>query len=119
MPYLFQAACLTRYEGWLLPVGLIFAILLILLFTAQKPQKHRLEAFLCVAIIFSSVGILSWIFWNMVIFKDPLFFATGPYSAQVQASSRTYSTHLHLQPIISLSIIIDAAFGHVWYTNFG
>ena len=104
-----SAACLTRYEGWLLPVGLIFAILLILLFTAQKPQKHRLEAFLCVAIIFSSVGILSWIFWNMVIFKDPLFFATGPYSAQVQASSRAYSTHLHLQPIISLSIIIDAA----------
>ena len=104
-----SAACLTRYEGWLLPVGLIFAILLILLFTVQKPQKHRLEAFLCVAIIFSSVGILSWIFWNMVIFKDALFFATGPYSAQVQASSRTYSTHLHLQPIISLSIIIDAA----------
>jgi 4-amino-4-deoxy-L-arabinose transferase-like glycosyltransferase len=104
-----SAACLTRYEGWLLPVILIFAILLILLFTTQKPQKHRIQAFLFVVIIFSSAGILSWIFWNMVIFRDPLFFATGPYSAQVQAGSRAYSAHLHLQPVVSLYIILDAA----------
>jgi hypothetical protein len=102
-------ACLTRYEGWLLPLDLIFAILFILLLITREPQKHRIEPFLFAAIIFSVVGILSWIFWNMAVFRDPLFFATGPYSPQVQASSRPYSAHLHLQPLISLSIIVDAA----------
>ena len=33
-------ACLTRYEGWLLPLGLIFAILFILLFITREPQKR-------------------------------------------------------------------------------
>ena len=44
-------ACLTRYEGWLLPLDLIFAILFILLLITREPQKHRIEPFLFATII--------------------------------------------------------------------
>src|SRR6185437_11454375 len=29
-------------------------------------------------------GILLWLFWNLIIFKDPLYFIFGPYAAATQ-----------------------------------
>jgi hypothetical protein len=55
-----SAACLTRYEGWLLPVGLIFAILLILLFSKAETSKTsaRSVSVCCYHIQFG---------WNIVV----------------------------------------------------
>jgi hypothetical protein len=104
-----SAACLTRYEGWLLPIGLIVAILVVYIFVMHERQKYRIEAFITLASIFSMLGIILWVLWNTAIFRDPLFFANGPYSAAVQAASRPYSSHLHMHPITSLAIIGNAA----------
>ena len=104
-----SAASLTRYEAWLLPIGLLFFLLIILFITHKEVLRRRIEAILCVAVPFSFVGIILWILWNFIIFRDPLLFATGPYSAKVQSASREFSQHLHMNPILSLSIIFDVA----------
>jgi hypothetical protein len=105
-----SAASLTRYEGWILPFGLIVILAIIqLIIVRRKEWRYRFEAILLVAIIFGSMGIMMWVLWNTVIFKDPLYFATGPYSAQVQSNSRTFSENTKLNPINSSSIIFDVA----------
>jgi hypothetical protein len=105
-----SAASLTRYEGWILPFGLIGLLALIqLILVRRKEWRYRFEAILLVAIIFGSLGITMWVVWNTVIFKDPLFFATGPYSAQVQADVREFNDEFKLNPIRATSVIFDVA----------
>jgi hypothetical protein len=108
-----SAASLTRYEGWILPLGLMFIPLFVQLFIQRKKwgkiEKLRLQALLSVVLIFGFIGITSWIAWNLVIFKDPLYSLTGPYSAAAQADSREYNKHYKLNPVASLSLIFDAA----------
>lgn len=104
-----SATCLTRYEGWLLPFGMVLAIIGVYVFVTQGRQKCRIEVFITFSSLFSTFGIISWLLWNTVIFKDPTFFANGPYSAAVQAASRPYSIHLLMNPIASLIIISNVA----------
>jgi hypothetical protein len=105
-----SAASLTLYEGWLLPLGLIFflAIIQLVLFR-REGWRYRFEAILLVSIVFGFMGITMWVTWNAVIFKDPLYFATGPYSAQIQADSRGYNEDFKHNPIKISSIIYDVA----------
>jgi hypothetical protein len=108
-----SAASLTRYEGWILPLGLIFILPFVQVFIGRKNwgklEKVRLQALLSVVLIFGSIGITSWIAWNLVIFKDPLYSFTGPYSASAQADSREYNKHYKLNLVASSSLIFDAA----------
>jgi hypothetical protein len=112
-----SAACLTRYEGYILPLGLILVIVFVYLFVKRRNRRlfkkqnsrHRLEAILSVAIIFGFIGIGSWIAWNLVIFRDPSYSFTGPYSAGVQADSRGFNQEFKLNPALSLSVIFEVA----------
>jgi hypothetical protein len=105
-----SAATLTRYEGWILPFGLIILLAIVqFMIVRRKEWRYRFEAILLVAIIFGSLGITMWVVWNTVIFKDPLFFALGPYSAQVQADSRKGNDEFRLNPIRAISVIFDVA----------
>jgi hypothetical protein len=108
-----SAASLTRYEGWALPLGLLFTILFVQAFIRRRERekigKHGLQALLSVVLVFGLMGITSWIAWNLIIFKDPLYSLTGPYSAAVQADSREYNKHFKLNPVESSSLIFDAA----------
>lgn len=107
------AASLTRYEGWALPLGLIFVVPLVQFFIVGKKwgerEKHQLQALLSVALIFGFIGITAWVAWNIVIFKDPTYFLTGPYSAGAQADSREYNQQYKFNAIVSASLIFDAA----------
>lgn len=74
---------LTRYDGWFV-VG--FECLIVMIFEFIYSNKNFRETFgkllvIGVPIVFG-VGI--WLLWNLLIFKDPLFFALGPYSAHAQ-----------------------------------
>ena len=105
-----SAATLTRYEGWILPFGLIILLAIVqFMIVRRKEWRYRFEAILLVAIIFGSLGIAMWVVWNTIIFKDPLYFAIGPYSAQVQADSRKGNDEFKLKPIRALSVIFDVA----------
>ena len=104
-----SAATLTRYEAWTLPIGVAIIILIVMLVIRKESWKRRVEALLYVAIPYSFLGISGWVLWNLVIFRNALEFATGPYSAQTQAISRPYRQYLYLKPINSLSILYDVA----------
>ncbi len=73
---------LIRYDAWFL---FIFEILAIVVIGLQK--KLPFQKIKGVIILFSTVaalGILLWIIWNLLIFKDPLYFLLSPYSAKAQ-----------------------------------
>jgi hypothetical protein len=108
-----SAASLTRYEGWVLPLGLIAIILFTELFIRRRRwrgrEKLRLQALLSIALLFGFMGITLWMAWNVVIFKDPLYSLTGPYSASVQADSRDFNHYFRLNPVVSSSVIFKVA----------
>jgi hypothetical protein len=119
-----SATTLTRYEGWVLPFILI--IILIILKPKRRRTKDIVDRYannddnntnrnnkiftgillmLSVALAFS--GILFWFVWNLLYYKDPLYFATGPYSAQTL--SKSFTDYHHLNPLQKLSILFEVS----------
>lgn len=70
-----------RYDGWFL---LIFSLGLIALDTFKKKGYKQTEGTLILFSTLAGFGIVLWLFWNLLIFKDPLYFAFGPFSAYAQ-----------------------------------
>jgi hypothetical protein len=88
------AACLTRYDGWFLAVILVFMALLHYarlrnsgkkLSTGQLPADSRnaipLSCIVKFALI-AAAGPILWLSYNAAVYKNPLEFANGPYSAK-------------------------------------
>lgn len=81
---------LVRYDGWFLlasATGLVF----IKIFLDQLKNKKNLyerfretEGKTIMFLTLASFGIVLWLAWNALIFKDPLYFAFGPFSAKAQ-----------------------------------
>jgi hypothetical protein len=72
------AACLVRYDGWFLGAFLA-AVVAILVATRRSVSNWRAPTqflFLC-----GTVPIL-WFAYNAAVYRNPLEFATGPYSAR-------------------------------------
>lgn len=72
---------LIRYDGWFLFVTLSFFIPL---WGLIRYGRKRAEGELMIFVIIGGLGIVLWVLWNLAIFGDPLYFITGPYSAQAQ-----------------------------------
>lgn len=70
------AACLTRYDGWFLAVALAGTVVL-LGFVKQVPSGQVLK-FLLIA----AAGPLLWLAYNGIVYRNPLEFENGPYSAK-------------------------------------
>lgn len=85
--YLIQSAffiflsTLIRYDGWFL---FIMAVGLIGLRTLWKKGYKTAEGTVILFAVLAGFGILLWFLWNLAIYKDPLYFALGPYSARAQ-----------------------------------
>lgn len=95
-------ASLTRYESWIL---LLAAILLFLFRERQRP--HR--------IVFGSFvfwGVLGWLFYNAVIFKDPFIWVYGPFPgaggfyANVGARALLLESPLKLNVFFGLTMVM-------------
>lgn len=74
-------ATVTRYDGWFL---LLFVSGLVALHAGRKKGYQAAEG---TVILFATLGVLGiglWFLWNLLIFKDPLYFAFGPFSARAQ-----------------------------------
>lgn len=77
---------LVRYDGWFL---FIFASGLIVLEVFRKSgykfsSYRKIEGTYILFGTLGALGIMLWFLWNLLIFKDALYFALGPYSAHAQ-----------------------------------
>ena len=72
------AACLTRYDGWLLAV-VLSAIALLL---AVRPTFAPLRPAVAKFILLAATAPALWLGYNALVYGDPLEFANGPYSAK-------------------------------------
>jgi hypothetical protein len=83
------AACLTRYDGWFLAAVLVIAVPLVsyryntahevgassAAFSSSRPTILKF-------ILLASVAPVLWLAYNAVVYRNPLEFANGPYSAK-------------------------------------
>lgn len=91
---------LIRYDGWflLLMIGAIIAVR-VLLRKGYKTAEGTVVLFGTLA----SLGILGWLGWNQLIFKDALYFAFGPFSAHAQQTQLQSAGVLQTEGNILLS----------------
>jgi hypothetical protein len=83
------AACLTRYDGWFLALVLMLGAVVVNSYPRNEtedgstgslvlPSRTMLVKFVLLAV----AAPLLWIAYNAVIYRNPLEFANGPYSAK-------------------------------------
>jgi len=82
--FFIMLSTLVRYDGWfmLLLIGLILG-----LYSWRKLGFKKAEGLTILFFTLSGFGVFLWIFWNYLIFGDPLYFIFGPYSAHSQQES--------------------------------
>ena len=81
------AACLTRYDGWFLAAAIAATVVLLSVFSgsASEPAAPRLRIRRAVAIKFVLIAAAAptlWLTYNGIVYRNPLEFANGPYSAK-------------------------------------
>ena len=72
------AACLTRYDGWLLAAVLVvltFGLAYLGKFAELRPAFWKFT-------LIAAAGPVLWIVYNAAVYRNPLEFANGPYSAK-------------------------------------
>jgi hypothetical protein len=83
------AACLTRYDGWLLAV-LISAVAVLLVIRSGKIRAYApaLTRF----VLLAAAAPVLWLGYNAAVYRNPLEFANGPYSARA-IEQKTMQSH--------------------------
>lgn len=76
-----MCASLIRYDGWFLLLTITF---LIVLHSYLKKGYKVAEGIFFLFCTLAGLGVVLWFLWNLLIFKDVLYFALGPYSAHAQ-----------------------------------
>ncbi len=85
------AACLTRYDAWFLTVAMCVAAVVVAFRTKSTghPRKIGLGKFLVLA----AVAPVLWLAYNGIVYRNPLEFATGPYSAKAIEERSPAASH--------------------------
>lgn len=94
---------LVRYEGWFL---LFFASGLIVFYTWRKKGYKVTEGTYILFATLAAFGIFLWFLWNTLIFKDPFYFAFGPFSARAQQAQLEHAGVLVTKGNLLLSMKI-------------
>lgn len=92
---------LVRYDGWFL-VLVIMGILAVI--NLKRDGYKKTEGIMVLFGTLAFAGIAGWFLWNLLIFKDPLYFAFGPFSAHAQQEQLLESGVLVTKGNIYLSI---------------
>jgi hypothetical protein len=72
------AACLTRYDAWFLAAAMCAAS-----FWVVAKAKHRgLGASVRKFVLLAAAAPVLWLAYNAIVYRNPLEFANGPYSAK-------------------------------------
>jgi hypothetical protein len=73
-------ACLTRYDAWFLSAAMCVAALGVAL--PAKRRGHTLGRGLTRFILLAAAAPALWLAYNAIVYRNPLEFANGPYSAR-------------------------------------
>jgi hypothetical protein len=84
-------ACLTRYDGWFL-AATIGVVLVVMWFRDKEHRRRSLPALARCALALCAVPLF-WIAYNTAVYRNPLEFANGPYSAKAIERKSGSSTH--------------------------
>jgi hypothetical protein len=79
------AACLTRYDGWFLAAAMAGVILIANLFQSEAVPFSSLRltrGALAKFILLAAAGPAIWLAYNGIVYRNPLEFENGPYSAK-------------------------------------
>jgi len=96
-------ATLVRYDGWFL---LFISAVLVFLHTFKKRNYSTAEGTTILFTTLGGFGVALWFLWNLLIFKDPLYFAFGPYSAHAQQEMLSNAGNLATKGNIFFSLKI-------------
>jgi hypothetical protein len=90
-------ACLTRYDGWLLS-GMIVALAVLL---ASTGNFRALRTGVVKLGLLAVVGPAIWLGYNAAVYRNPMEFANGPYSAKAIESRSSAPRHpgMHDLPV--------------------
>jgi hypothetical protein len=81
------AACLTRYDGWFLAVVLVVCALALFPLLAKSNGVPGFSfssspRMLAKFVLLAAAGPALWLGYNAIVYRNPLEFANGPYSAK-------------------------------------
>jgi hypothetical protein len=93
------AACLTRYDGWFLSLAMMIAVIAIWFrerrgkFFRNDEQKrgravlrarasHKQARAVVTFLVIAAAAPALWLAYNAIVYRNPLEFANGPYSAK-------------------------------------
>jgi hypothetical protein len=76
------AACLTRYDGWFLAVILSAIVILRSFLTGESHSRVPSRSQVIKFVLIAAMAPALWIFYNAAVYRNPLEFANGPYSAR-------------------------------------
>jgi hypothetical protein len=83
------AACVTRYDGWFLAVALCMAAGLVVI---RSGKTDSLGGGLARFALLAVAAPLLWLGYNAMVYRNPLEFANGPYSARA-IEQKTMQSH--------------------------
>jgi len=72
-------ACLTRYDGWFLAAAIGAAALVVV---ARNGNSPGLRAAFAKFVLISAAAPIFWLAYNAAVYRNPLEFVNGPYSAK-------------------------------------
>ena len=84
-------ACLTRYDAWFLTIAMGLAALPLGL--QVKRRVHPRGSGLTKFILLAAAGPALWLAYNAIVYRNPLEFATGPYSARAIEQRSPAASH--------------------------
>ncbi len=80
------AACLTRYDGWFLAAAITATVVIRSLLPGTAPNKpsafRSTRAAALKFVLVAAAAPSLWLAYNAIVYRNPLEFANGPYSAK-------------------------------------
>jgi hypothetical protein len=98
-------ACLTRYDGWFLAATL--CAVLAGIWWRRRSTEGMTRSFIRYGLVAAAVPVL-WFAYNAAIYRNPLEFANGPYSAKA-IEARTSTPNMPSHPG-SHNLVTSAAY---------
>ena len=103
-------ACLTRYDGWLLAVVICGALVVVVFKeNSSSLKRHHVMA----ALLLAAGGPILWLLYNTAVYRNPLEFANGPYSAKaIEKKTSAPGTPPHpgtANPVLGAQYVLKSA----------